>query len=58
MTAWPRLQRRPFPSPRYRRGRSGRTEKMNEGSSQVHVAASELSRLAEQLQAMLARFKV
>ncbi|MBL7644604.1 MAG: methyl-accepting chemotaxis protein [Candidatus Hydrogenedentes bacterium] len=33
-------------------------QEMNEGSSQVHIAASELSRLAEQLQAMLARFKV
>lgn len=33
-------------------------QEMNEGSSQVHIAASELSRLAEQLQSMLARFKV
>lgn len=33
-------------------------QEMSEGSSQVHTAASELSRLAEQLQAMLARFKV
>lgn len=33
-------------------------QEMNEGSSQVHGAAEELSHLAEQLQSMLARFKV
>lgn len=33
-------------------------QEMNEGSSQVHIASAELSRLAEQLQSMLARFKV
>lgn len=33
-------------------------QEMNEGSSQVHYAAAELSNLAEQLQAMLSRFKV